>query len=403
LFTGSPDGTQVIETSASTDPVSYETTNQQHTALEAINATTLSVTRRYYDPWGQPVGAAPASWPDNHAYLGKPADPTTGLDLLGARQYNPATGSFTSLDPLLEAGDPQQMGGYTYAADNPATLADPTGLMFCSGASYCGGGTGENHGHPTVSPGPCPGCNGGGGGSGGGGGGSGCASYIDLCNPNPGTGSDSGSHTRWPPPNPCLLTMLCWNTQLNSDYPDRPGNHLNWDTTLEPCPAGPLVLICPNLASSGEPGQKGGASSSDNPLADLLRLFWQGSEEAAQELDQLSNVKRGEVGVLQTIDDLKAANGEVLGEQISLRGAGWQARADLYAQLPSGERVFIEVKTGPGAVLSQNQTEVYAATRSGGAVPYGPNAAKAGLPPGVPLPPTPVWIVWQPWPLLLGP
>jgi hypothetical protein len=33
------------------------------------------------------------------------------LDLLGARQYNAVAGAFLSLDPVLESGSPQQMGG----------------------------------------------------------------------------------------------------------------------------------------------------------------------------------------------------------------------------------------------------------------------------------------------------
>jgi RHS repeat-associated protein len=124
-----PDGTNVVRSSAGS--IYYTTANQIDTALESINASTLAVTRRYYDPWGNPVGTAPSSWPDDLGYVGKPADPATELDLLGARQYNPATGSFTSLDPELEQGSQQQMGGYTYAADDPVTGADPTGLMMC--------------------------------------------------------------------------------------------------------------------------------------------------------------------------------------------------------------------------------------------------------------------------------
>ena len=97
----------------------YTTANQQHTALESIDATT----RRYYDPYGNQPG-----WPDNMASINQPQDPSPPLGLLGARQYEPATGRFLSLDPVFEAGQPTQMGGYTSAANNPATNADPTGL-----------------------------------------------------------------------------------------------------------------------------------------------------------------------------------------------------------------------------------------------------------------------------------
>jgi RHS repeat-associated protein len=119
-----PDGVTVTESSSGTG--SYQIANQQGTALEDVQAVSLTVTRRYYDPWGEPVGPS-AAWPDNNTFLGQPQDPNSGLVVLGARDYDPATGSFTSLDPVLEAGSPQQMGGYVYAADNPVTDSDPTG------------------------------------------------------------------------------------------------------------------------------------------------------------------------------------------------------------------------------------------------------------------------------------
>ncbi|MFF2205586.1 RHS repeat domain-containing protein [Streptomyces sp. NPDC058145] len=45
-----------------------------------------------------------------------------------ARNYDPAIGRFLTPDPIFQAGDPNQMGGYTYAADNPTSSSDPTGL-----------------------------------------------------------------------------------------------------------------------------------------------------------------------------------------------------------------------------------------------------------------------------------
>ncbi|MEU4872408.1 ricin-type beta-trefoil lectin domain protein [Streptomyces sp. NPDC021608] len=124
-----PDGTTV--TRSSTGTVTYQVANGQGTALTAVNAATLAVTRRSFDPWGNPRGAKPGSWvaPDeNHGFLGQPADPVTGLNLLGARNYDPVIGRFLTPDPLFQAGDPNQMGGYTYAADNPASSSDPTGF-----------------------------------------------------------------------------------------------------------------------------------------------------------------------------------------------------------------------------------------------------------------------------------
>jgi RHS repeat-associated protein len=124
-FYPSPDGTTTVRSSAGT--ISYDIANQQGTSGESVNASTLAITRRYYDPYGNAVGT-PSAWPDNKAFVGQPQDITTALGLLGAREYNPATGNFTSLDPVFEAGEPAQMGGYAYAANNPTTDSDPTGL-----------------------------------------------------------------------------------------------------------------------------------------------------------------------------------------------------------------------------------------------------------------------------------
>jgi RHS repeat-associated protein len=85
-------------------------------------------------PYGAPRGTPPASWPDTNGFLGKPTDTNTSLTTLGARQYDPATGRFLSADPVLDATSPQTLNGYTYAAGNPATQADPTGLCV---ESWC--------------------------------------------------------------------------------------------------------------------------------------------------------------------------------------------------------------------------------------------------------------------------
>ncbi|WBO61479.1 ricin-type beta-trefoil lectin domain protein [Streptomyces camelliae] len=126
-----PDGTTV--TRSSTGTVSYQIANLQGTATTAVDAGTLAATRRSYDPYGNPRGTKPATWvsaDENHGYLGQPTDTTTGLDLLGARNYDPNLGRFLAPDPVFEAGDPSQMGGYTYAGDNPSTRSDPSGLFL---------------------------------------------------------------------------------------------------------------------------------------------------------------------------------------------------------------------------------------------------------------------------------
>ncbi len=84
----------------------------------------------------------------------------------GARWYNPATGTFISLDPLLETSSPLQLNGYTYAAANPVDGSDPTG-QFCINQNACWDPlTGTLNYNPTPSD-PDPGPNGPSGGGGG--------------------------------------------------------------------------------------------------------------------------------------------------------------------------------------------------------------------------------------------
>ncbi|MEV0975430.1 ricin-type beta-trefoil lectin domain protein [Streptomyces sp. NPDC049915] len=146
-----PDGTTITRTSGGS--VSYQIANAQGTSTTSVDASSLLATRRYYDPYGNARGPKPTSWvsPDeNRGFLGQPMDQVTGLNLLGARHYDAATGRFLSPDPVFQAGDPNQMGGYTYSADNPASSSDPSGACpkdVCDGY-------GQNPTHPSSPPAP---------------------------------------------------------------------------------------------------------------------------------------------------------------------------------------------------------------------------------------------------------
>ncbi|MCW3819710.1 hypothetical protein ONA91_35265 [Micromonospora sp. DR5-3] len=87
----------------------------------------LPATVRRSLPFGGTRGTAPANWPGERSFVGGTQDPT-GLIHLGAREYDPATGRFISADPIVDHQDPQQVNGYAYAANNPATFIDADGL-----------------------------------------------------------------------------------------------------------------------------------------------------------------------------------------------------------------------------------------------------------------------------------
>jgi RHS repeat-associated protein len=76
-----------------------------------------------YDAYGNPTNAAqPVTTP--FGYTGQYTDAETGLQYLRARYYDPATGQLLGRDPLA----PATRQPYTYSADNPLNLADPSGL-----------------------------------------------------------------------------------------------------------------------------------------------------------------------------------------------------------------------------------------------------------------------------------
>ncbi|MFI0793273.1 RHS repeat-associated core domain-containing protein [Micromonospora rubida] len=108
--------------------VSWLATDHHGTAETLLDSATLAATTRLMGPYGQPRAAA-AGWIGDRGFVGGSADPDSALVHLGARQYDPDTGRFVSADPVTDAADPQQLGGYAYANHNPVTFTDPDGLL----------------------------------------------------------------------------------------------------------------------------------------------------------------------------------------------------------------------------------------------------------------------------------
>ncbi|GIH15037.1 type IV secretion protein Rhs [Rugosimonospora africana] len=135
------EGTTVGE--RTTAGLTWLTADAQGSESLAITATG-TVSRQRYLPYGAPRGTA-GQIPGDHGFLGKVHDASTDLTLLDSRYYDPTIGRFVSPDPLDNNDKPDAANPYAYGNDNPATFADPSGMMVpCeSGAGGCG-----TTGHP---------------------------------------------------------------------------------------------------------------------------------------------------------------------------------------------------------------------------------------------------------------
>ncbi|MFJ3898389.1 RHS repeat-associated core domain-containing protein [Streptomyces sp. NPDC090083] len=146
-------GSQVVAlrtNKTGTQTLSWLAGDQHGTSSLTVDATTQAVTKRYLTPFGAPRSGGTGTWPDDKAFLGASADSSTGLTHLGAREYDPVTGRFISVDPVLDLADPQSLNGYSYADNNPVTGSDPTGLMLQRDGG--GSGSGDDGGNKQCPP-----------------------------------------------------------------------------------------------------------------------------------------------------------------------------------------------------------------------------------------------------------
>ncbi|MEV0431357.1 ricin-type beta-trefoil lectin domain protein [Micromonospora sp. NPDC050495] len=109
------------------DGLDWLAADHQASANLTVDPTTGTVQRRWYTPYGADRAGADG-WPTDRGFLNAPANTSTKLLDVGAREYDPDTGTFTSPDPLIDPGNPNSLNPYAYAHHNPITLSDPTGL-----------------------------------------------------------------------------------------------------------------------------------------------------------------------------------------------------------------------------------------------------------------------------------
>jgi RHS repeat-associated protein len=143
-----PGGGTAIRTGTADTAITFAIGDQHGTPTLYLDYTGQTPAWRQYTPYGAPRGTV-ITTVDNHGFLDKPLNATTGLTQVGARNYDPQTGRFISLDPILETTDPQQLNGYGYGANNPNTQADPSGLMLPNDPNGS-----SSAGNPTPNPQP---------------------------------------------------------------------------------------------------------------------------------------------------------------------------------------------------------------------------------------------------------
>ncbi|MEV6546328.1 RHS repeat-associated core domain-containing protein [Streptomyces sp. NPDC051665] len=122
-----PGGATIVRTGTGT-AYGFELADDQHgTNTLYLDSTAQTPTWRQFDLYGNARGST-TSWVDNRTFLNKTTDETTGLTDIGAREYDPSTGRFVSLDPVFDTTDTQSLNGYGYADGNPVNVSDPTGM-----------------------------------------------------------------------------------------------------------------------------------------------------------------------------------------------------------------------------------------------------------------------------------
>ena len=118
-----PSGTPIEQITGTT--VTYLLQDQQNSTRVLTDQEGSVVGTYSYGPYGA-ITSHTGSATTRLGYDGEYTDPSTGLTYLRARWYDPAAGQFISVDPLQAiTGAP-----YSYAADDPVNLADPSGMSW---------------------------------------------------------------------------------------------------------------------------------------------------------------------------------------------------------------------------------------------------------------------------------
>jgi RHS repeat-associated protein len=118
-----PGGLPIEQINNGSGTVLYLHHDQQGSTRLLTGSTGKTEATFTYDPYGNKTGSTGTSTTPM-GYDGQYTNADTGLIYLRAREYDPATGQFMSVDPKIES----TQEAYAYAADDPLALGDPGGM-----------------------------------------------------------------------------------------------------------------------------------------------------------------------------------------------------------------------------------------------------------------------------------
>ena len=117
-----PGGLPVEQINNGTGTVLYLHHDQQGSTRLLTGSTGKTEATFTYDAYGNKTGSTGTSTTPM-GYDSQYTNADTGLIYLRAREYDPATGQFMSVDPKIES----TQAAYAYAANDPLALGDPGG------------------------------------------------------------------------------------------------------------------------------------------------------------------------------------------------------------------------------------------------------------------------------------
>jgi RHS repeat-associated protein len=121
----------VLAREGSDGAIAWYLTDRLGSVRDLLDGTGAEKDHIDYDGFGNVTNETDPAFGDRYKFAGMQAGAATGLALAQARWYDPATGAWTSQDPLgFDAGDANL---YRYVGNDPTNDIDPTGMLSFSG------------------------------------------------------------------------------------------------------------------------------------------------------------------------------------------------------------------------------------------------------------------------------